>query len=85
VVDVTIAPSWGGTCAWSGGKPAAVILSATDTGPAFGLGGPERSRFIFVDVGGSLVAINISAPDGSGFEDFVTQAMPIVETMQFTP
>jgi hypothetical protein len=85
MVNIQAAPSWTGTCAWSGGKPAAVILSATDTGPAFGLGGPEQGRFIFLDVGASVVAINISTPDASNFDQFVTQAMPIVETMQFTP
>jgi hypothetical protein len=85
MVDIKVAPSWTGICAWSGGKPAVIILSATDTGPAFGLGESEQGRFIFLDVGESVVAINIGTPDASNFDQFVAQAMPTVESMQFTP
>ena len=85
MLDVQVASTWTGTCAWSGGKPAVLIVSATDTGPAFGTGGTGRDRYIFLDVGESVVAINIGTPDGSTFEAFVAEAMPIVERIQFTP
>jgi hypothetical protein len=85
MLDVQVASDWTGTCAWSGGTPAVVILSATDTGPAVGLGAGERSRFIFLDIAGSVVSINIVTSDGSTFEAFVTRAMPIVDSMRFTP
>lgn len=85
MLDVQLARDWTGTCAWGGGMPAVLILSATDTGPAFGLRGTERGRFIFLDIAGSVVAINIGVADGSAFEAFVAQAMPIVESMRFTP
>lgn len=85
MLDIQVASTWTGTCAWSGGKPAVLIVSATDTGPAFGTGGTGRDRYIFLDVGESVVAINIGTPDGSTFEAFVAQAMPIVERIQFTP
>ena len=31
------------------------------------------------------MAINIGTPDGTDFEGFVAQAMPIVESIRFTP
>jgi hypothetical protein len=85
MIDIQVAPSWTGTCAWSGGKPAVLIVSATDTGPAFGTGGTGRDRYIFLDVGGSVVAINVGTPDGIDFDGFAVQAMPIVESIRFTP
>jgi len=84
-LDIRIAADWSGTCAWSDGMPAVLILSATDTGPAFGLRGTERARLIFLDVDGSLVSLAISPADASTFDDFVAQTTPIVETMRFTP
>lgn len=85
MVDVQLAQGWTGTCDWGGGMPAALILSATDEGPAFGLRGRERGRFIFLDVAGSVVAINIGVADGSKFEAFVNSTTPILESMRFTP
>jgi hypothetical protein len=85
MLDIQVAPGWTGTCGWSGGKPAVLILSATDTGPAFGIGGTERARHMFLDVGGSVVAINFSTPDGTGFDALVGQVTPIAESMRFTP
>lgn len=83
-LDIQVARTWTGTCGWSNGKRAVLILSATDTGPAFGLQGTERARFIFLDVGGSVVSVNIGVPDESKFEAFVAEATPIVESMRFT-
>ena len=85
VLDLQTASDWTGTCSWSGGTPAVIVLSATDTGPAVGLGGAERARFFFLDVGDSVVAINIVTSDDSTFDAFVAQSMPIVESMRFTP
>jgi hypothetical protein len=85
VLDVQIASDWTGTCSWSGGTPAVIVLSATDTGPAVGLGRAERARFFFLDVGDSVLAINIVTSDDSTFDAFVAQSMPIVESMRFTP
>jgi len=85
VLDVQVASDWTGTCSWSGGTPAVIVLSATDTGPAVGLGGTERARFIFLDVEGSVVSINIGTSDASKFDAFVAQARPIVESVRFTP
>lgn len=87
VLDIQIAASWTRTCGSSDGLPAVNLLSTTDdrSGPGFGLAGAERTRAIFVDVGGAVVAINIGASDGTDLEAFVSKAMPIIESMRFTP
>jgi len=85
MIDLQVAPGWTGTCNWSQGNPALLILSATDTGPAVGIGGTERARFIFLDVGDAVVSINFISPDVSTFEASSAQAMPIIETVRFSP
>jgi hypothetical protein len=87
MIDISIAPTWTGTCEWGGEVPAVDILSTTDdhSGPGFRLVGTERSRFIFLDVGESVVEINIGVTDGTDFETFAAEVMPIIESMQFTP
>ena len=88
VLDLQIAPSWTGTCVSSQGLPAVNLLSTTGdrSGPGFGLAGTERTRAIFVDVGGSVVAINIGVSDTkTDFDAFVAEAMPIIESMRFGP
>ena len=82
-IDVKLAASWTGTCTWSEGKPALLLHTATDTGPAFGIAGTDRSRLILLDVGDSVVSIVITS--GAGFDTFVAGATPIIEAMQFTP
>jgi hypothetical protein len=84
-LDIQVAPTWTGTCAWSNGKPAALLLLATDQGPGFGLGGTERGRIVLVDVGASAVSIIISSADDSTQAAILATAMPIVETVQFAP
>lgn len=86
-LDMQIAPSWTGTCTWSDGMPGVHILGTTDdiSGPGFLLAGTERTRFIFLDVGESVVSINIGVTNGTDFEAFATEVMPIIESMRFTP
>jgi hypothetical protein len=86
MVDIQIAPTWTRTCRSSDGLPAVNLLSTSvdHSGPGFGLAGTERTRVIFVDVGGTVVAINIGASDGTDLEAFVSKAMPIIESMRFT-
>jgi len=88
VLDIQIAPSWTGTCISSEGLPAVNVLSTTGdrSGPGFGLAGTERTRAIFLDVGETVVAINIGISDANAdFESFVAEAMTIIESMRFGP
>jgi hypothetical protein len=84
-LDIELAPSWTGTCAWSSGKPAALLFMATAQGPGFGLQGIERGRLILVDVGAGVVAIIVSTADGVTQTSALAQAMPIIKTIQFVP
>ena len=85
-LDVRLAPAWTGTCKWSDGRPAALLVTVPDPpGPVFGLDGPEQVRMILLDVGDDVVWIGIDSQDGSGFDDLVAQATPIVESFRFAP
>jgi hypothetical protein len=83
MVDVRVAPSWTGTCDWSAGKGAVLIVSATATGPAFGTGGSARDRYTFLDVDGWVIAVDISSPEAADFDPFLAEATPIVESIRF--
>jgi hypothetical protein len=83
MVDLTVAPTWTGTCEWSAGTGAVLIVSATVNGPAFGTGATGRDRYTFLDVRGSVVAIDIGTPERPDFEAFLAEATPIVETIRF--
>jgi hypothetical protein len=86
VVDVQLASGWTGTCKWSGGQPAALVLTAAEPpGPFFGLGGHERAQLVLLDVGTDVVSIVIDSPDGSDFDELVSQATPILRTFRFAP
>jgi hypothetical protein len=86
VVDLQLAPGWTGTCKWSDGKPAALVLTVADPpGPFFGVIGRERVRQFLLEVGNDVVAIGIDSVDGSDFDSFVSLATPIVQSFRFTP
>jgi hypothetical protein len=77
VLVVGIAPDWAGTCKWSDGSPAAMLLTVADPpGPIFGLQEHERIRLLVLDLGGRLVAISFR----QGWRELIE---PIVETFRF--
>ncbi|MFN8620794.1 MAG: hypothetical protein U0869_08640 [Chloroflexota bacterium] len=47
--------------------------------------GPGRERHLFIDVDGTPVIVVLSVKDAATFDDFVAQAMPIVESFRFSP
>ena len=83
MVDVELDASWTGTCPWSAGKPAVLLVArlSSPPGPDFGIAGLERVRLILLgrDAG---VSIGIHAPAAT-FESFLRVAMPIVESFRF--
>jgi len=86
MLDVRLAPGWTQACTWSGGQPAAVLLTVADPpGPFLGLGGPDRMRLILLDVDGIVVSIAISTADAPYFDAFVAETMPMVKTIRFNP
>jgi hypothetical protein len=84
-VDIKVAAGWTGTCAWSEGKPAVLLVMATDQGPAYGTAGAEYARVILLDLGGEALAMIVSPAAGDTGTDSIDQAMPIVEAIQFMP
>ena len=83
-LDAQVDPSWTGTCSWSGGHPAALLLtSRVGPGPIFGLQQSEQARIIVVDVGGDVVSIVVESPDPSMFEMVTPEAMQMIESIRF--
>jgi hypothetical protein len=77
VIVVGMAPDWTGTCKWSDGSPAVMLLTVADRpGPIFGLQYPERIRLLVLDLGGRRVAISFR----QGWRELIE---PIVETFRF--
>lgn len=86
-VDVKIAPNWTKSCPdVPGGVPVAGFLMRHAGDPnayQVGILGPERIRLIFLDLGGRVVLVTIDSTDAAGFDPFVAQAMPIIQTFHF--
>ena len=88
MVDLTLSPSWRGSCPdMDGVRSAAVLREAGSGGEGWRsrLGPSDRARLIVLELGGgNLVAIAIVDTRGQdGFDAFVTEAMPIVQSMHF--
>jgi len=90
MVDFAIADSRTETCGFP--RPVAPLLGeAIGTGGSIGgepyvvgIMSPARMRLIFLDLGGErTVAIVIRSVDPARFEDFLAEAMPIVESFDF--
>ena len=90
-----LAPTWTRGCPELG-VPEPVIPLLTEArqrdhyiwGPTLGTDGlPNPTRLVFVDLGdGQVVSISdTSSATAAGFDAFVGEAMPIVESMHFTP
>jgi len=83
-IDIQLAADWTGTCEWSHGSPAALVLTAAQPpGPQFGIAGSEHARIILLEVAGDIIAISIDPSDPSDVNGFLSQAMPIVESFEF--
>lgn len=86
MLDIRLAPGWTGSCPWSSGQPAGLLLTVPDPpGPFTGLAGNERTRVILLDVDGVVVSITMGTFDTPYSDAFVAEAMPMVETTRFTP
>lgn len=81
--DLQLAPTWTGTCPWSNGQPAAMVLTVrggrTPTSPSYGLqSGDPSLRVYLLDVAGTPVWIQID-------KSTVDQIMPVLQTLSFAP
>lgn len=67
-----LASTWTGTCPWSNGKPAAMVLTVqggpTPTSPSYGMGPGDPALSVYViDVGGKPIWIQVPEGDGAEF------------------
>ena len=89
MVDVTIAPSWTGSCPE---VPDRILLLFTETGRDMtgsgleqpGLWRSDKMRLVLLDLGdGDVLLIDILARDTNAFDRIVAEAMTIVESLTF--
>jgi len=86
MLDVSVKRGWVPSCADFPAVPLIGSSSGTAWSYDWGVGSHERTRLIFVEVGGGhTVLVAIDAPDGTGFDGFVSQAMPIVAGFTIAP
>jgi len=79
--DLQLASTWTGTCPWSNGQPAAMVLTVrggpTPTSPSYGIQtGDPSLRVYLLDVAGTPVWIQID-------KSTVDQILPVLQTMSF--
>ena len=53
--------------------------------PPWTIAGPGTSRLIFLDIDSATFVVLIETSDKTDFDDLVTEAMPIVQSMHLTP
>lgn len=90
MIDISIAESHTATCGFP--RPVVGLLgegvgaagSVGDRPYLVGILSPARQRLIFLDLGNDrVVAILVRAVDPDGFDEFLAEAMPIVESFDF--
>ena len=94
-LELELDSNWMGTCSWSGGKPAALLVTAggEQVGPFFGITGSERVRVFILDVhpgsdrdaDPSVVAWFSISADERSFDTVLSEGMPLVESFTFHP
>ena len=93
MVDLSVDPAWTHTCPYSNGGPMVStfvdsVRAPDTTGPSAAMDASQNShvRYIFLaQPDGNSLLIDIEAPDGAAWEALVAEAMPIVESFQFSP
>jgi len=86
-LDVSVDPSWTGTCPYSGGKPAAQLFSDADPNSDFdwGLVGDGRLRlFVLALPNDRTLLIDIESTDKPTWDVFLPEAMPVVQSFVFS-
>jgi hypothetical protein len=79
-MDVRLDPAWTATCEGDRDKSPVV----TYLNPGIAVRGGQTERLILLDLGdGDVVAIGVWARDQTAFDDFVPEAMPVIESFQF--
>jgi hypothetical protein len=78
LLDIHLAATWTGTCNFSAGKPAAILLTAANPpGPVISLVGDERMRLILLDSAEGLISIGVEP-------SLTPEAQALIDTFEFT-
>ena len=93
MIDLSVDPAWTHTCPYSNGGPMVSTFVDSVPGPGYdwtvGGNGPSQNshvRYIFLaQPDGNSLLIDIEASDGAAWEALVAEAMPIVDSFQFSP
>jgi hypothetical protein len=86
MVDLSVVPGWTPTCA-----PRGIYTFSfwgSDSGgwsDRLALNGSAMARYVLLDRGdGSALVIAVEAPDKATWDAFIAEAMPIVQSFEFT-
>jgi hypothetical protein len=87
-LDVSVDPTWKGTCGWPDEKPGVPMFvnaqTTADEGFDWGIGGDGRMRLFILDLGTDrTLLVDIEAPDKATWDGLLKEAMPIVESFEF--
>jgi hypothetical protein len=84
MVDIRKDPAWTETC--TGTVNLFTHVGTVNDGGNWDINDVARYRLIFLETGeGHVVTVHVETPFETGFESFLAEAMPIVETFDFSP
>jgi hypothetical protein len=83
-IDIAIKDGWTQSCSFANGLPTVPLLVDPGTGLQWVIAGGERLRLYLLDLpdGGTLI-VDVDDFEGSQFEQFLPDAMSVVNSFQF--
>lgn len=83
-VDISIQDGWTQSCSFANGLPTVPLLVDPGTGLYWVIAGGERLRLFVLDLpGGGTLIVDVDDFEGSQFEQFLPDAMSVVNSFQF--
>jgi hypothetical protein len=83
-VDVSIAPAWTASCPFANGLPTVPLLVGGSSDLRWVVAGDEQLRLYVMDLpGGGLLVVDVDAFDGTLFPSLMSNAAPIIKSLQF--
>ncbi len=83
-LDLGIVDGWTASCPFADGTPTVALFQGTNGEYRWVVAGTERLRLDLLDLpGGGTLVVDVDAFDGSLFDDLVTVASPIVQSLTF--
>lgn len=83
-VDISISPTWTASCPFANGLPTVPLLVGGSSDLRWVVAGDEQLRLYVMDLpGGGILIVDVDAFDGSLFSSLLSNAAPIVKSLQF--